>query len=368
MILIVNIFIFLVACEVSPPDRTDDNGEKSYSVDENGENDEEDENSSEPGDSDYLPPNWTAPSLAFDKTAYFPMEVTGYQCTPGQYINDTEYGPASNTEKLLGPPVGGGSNAADNSSIVTLGMAGGSVTVKFDPPIVNHADNIGGYDFIVFGNTFFQGADPESPWQEPGTIWVMKDENENGKPDDRWYLISGSHITASDSAETVVYDDADPAKPPPDEYKSSWWPDGESSPLTVRGIYILPDEIYSISGAPRERCWGYCDTTPTLVLGDLSGADGSAGDNKVDDPEDYPGIEAVYFYTVPDTHGDNKIDPGSGGGDAIKLEWAVDPVDFSAVILDQISWIKIVSGSLTTGPLGEFSCEVDAVSRVRRSQ
>jgi hypothetical protein len=105
-----------------------------------------------------------------------------------------------------------------------------------------------------------------------------------------------------------------------------------------------------------------------MALGDLTGSDGSDGENRLDNAEDYPGIEAVYFYTVPDTHGDSKIDPGSGGGNAIDIAWAVDPSDFSAAGLDRVTWIKVVSGSAETGSLGDFSCEVDSITRVRRTE
>lgn len=335
-----------------------------------GMNPNETSNGPRPGDDDYVPPGWSEPQLAFGKPAYFPVEViTSEPATvvaPGQYVNSDDFGIHENTDKLSGPPEGGGTMGPNNSSVVSLGMAGGSVTVRFDPPIENHPDNIGGYDFIVFGNAYWQGGNPQSQWQEPGVIRVMNDENGNGEPDDIWYLIPGSHLGASDAGQTVTYDDIPGGDLPPDDKISAWWPDGASSPISISDVFLLPDSLYNTGGA-GDQCWGYCDVTPTLLLGDLSGADGN-DDNALEDVEDYPGIDPVYFYTIPDTPGDRIIDPGSGGGDAIKLEWAVDPQTFEPVSLDEVSWIKIVSGTLTIGGLGEYSCEVDAVTRVKRSE
>lgn len=50
--------------------------------------------------------------------------------------------------------------AFGTSEIVSIG-AGGSLTLAFDPPIVDHAANPFGIDLIVFGNSFFtDGASP----------------------------------------------------------------------------------------------------------------------------------------------------------------------------------------------------------------
>ena len=328
----------------------------------------EDNQLPQPGDEEYVPTGWAEPQLAYADSAYFPVEVVVSEpatiVTPGQHANSEVYGVLQNMEKLLGPPSGGGVYTPDSSSVVSLGMAGGSVTVRFDPPLENHPDNIGGYDFIVFGNAYWSGGGPENAWQEPGVVWVMKDENLNGEPDDTWYLIPGSHQSTGQMAE-ITYSSSDGGLPPPAEFKDQWWPDGVLSPLAIPNVFLLPDTLYSTGGS-NELCWGYGDVTPTLRLGDLSGADG-ADEESLSDPEDYPGIDPVFFYTVPDTHGDRAIDPGSGGGDAMKLEWAVNPDTLATVTLDQVSWVRIASATHTTGVLGEFSCEVDAIVRVRRS-
>jgi hypothetical protein len=72
------------------------------------------------------------------------------------------------------------------SSLVSLGSFGGYIVLEFEKVCVNHPDNPYGIDFTIFGNAF-------SGSSEPGVVWVMQDENQNGLPDDTWYEIAGSH-------------------------------------------------------------------------------------------------------------------------------------------------------------------------------
>ncbi|MBI9103667.1 MAG: hypothetical protein JEY99_14730 [Spirochaetales bacterium] len=328
-----------------------------------------------PGEVGYTPPGWTDPELFYEEEEYFASRVVDYRQAPGQFYKSSDYSIENNVEKLLGPPSGGGIFGSDNSSIVSLGMAGGYVILQFDVPIENHPDNMGGYDFIVFGNSFWSGGSPESPLREPGVIEIMEDENGDGIPNDIWYLIPGSHLSVSDLPVDINYsvqwyDTVDstlswsvqPGSLSGTQLFSdsqAWWNSQAENPAYFDHVYLLPDSVYYSTGG-FAAVWGSADSAPTSVLGDLNGD----GDTK--DMEDYPGIKPSWFYTVPDTHGDNRIDDGSGGGSAIKIEWAVD-ADFISAELDRISWIKISSASLKIhDALGELSCEVDAVARVRR--
>ncbi len=331
-----------------------------------------------PGDADYIPPGWSAPSLAYDRSAYTASRVVESltRQAPGQFADNSGFAIESNIQKVLGFPSGGGLYSADNSSVASLGMAGGSVVFEFDPPIENHPENLGGYEFIVYGNTFLSGGKPN---MEPGVIRVMADENDNGEADDTWYLIPGSHIVNPFTSGSVTYTISEAATEGTVSWVTDpstitngsadshtyqltnpWWPQGLASPEVFTHLFLLPDTLYS-GTSDLASVWGYADTAPTMLLGDLDGNGDTRG------VDDYPSIDPVYFYTTPDTHGDNIIDPGSGGGSAIDISWAVDPSDFSPANLTSITWIEIRSASLLTDSLlGESSCEIDALVRVRR--
>ncbi|MCR4591559.1 MAG: hypothetical protein K5672_00190 [Bacteroidaceae bacterium] len=66
--------------------------------------------------------------------------------------------------------------------MISLGAQGGYVVAGFKHNVRNSQ---GDYDLVIKGNPF----DYQS---EPGIIWVMKDENGDGLPNDTWYELRGS--------------------------------------------------------------------------------------------------------------------------------------------------------------------------------
>lgn len=69
-----------------------------------------------------------------------------------------------------------------NKWSVSLGGQGGYIIAGWDHPVRN---SNGGYDIVIKGN-------PYSYQSEPGIIWVSKDANKNGLPDDEWFELKGS--------------------------------------------------------------------------------------------------------------------------------------------------------------------------------
>jgi len=241
---------------------------------------------------------------------YYPVEVTDYYAAPGFYSKNPTFSIEENLNKLLGFPKGGGIYGADNSSIVTLGGPGGYIVVRFDPPIENIPNS---YDFIVFGNTIWVGADPNNPNLEPGFVEVKENI------EDEWLLLVTPENRDSIVKKKVTY--------------------GSNS---INAWESADDYSYRV---------GFTEVTPTLKK-----------------PEN---IKDEDFYTVPDTPGDLTIDSGSGGGDAFKLEWAVDS-KFTPVQLSSISYIKISTGLFPNGGYTyggtyyQSETEVDAIIRVKK--
>jgi len=233
----------------------------------------------------------------------------------------------SDPSRIIGPPGRGGAIEPDNSGVVSLGSQGGSITVRFDPPIENHPDNPMGLDFIVYSNAFFVGGNPQRRFQEPAILEVAEDTNGNGIPDGPWYLIPGSRGFS----------------PTPFPWRSE--PPGTTNdppadPTLMAGSIRNPN---SFDGNPTtdniEYNWGYADMTPTAV---------EYLDNRMrpDDP-----------FAVG-------ITPGSGGGDAFDISWAVD-ANGQPANLERIHFIRITSFiDRTLGVFGPVSPEIDAIAAV----
>ena len=104
-----------------------------------------------------------------------------YTPAPGQFINETNTGGFDGTQTTPDAAVAYATQRMKEKNFVSLGGFGGYIVVGFDHSI----DNTGSYDFGVEGNSF-KGS------SEPGIVWVMQDENGNGKPDDTWFELKGS--------------------------------------------------------------------------------------------------------------------------------------------------------------------------------
>lgn len=291
----------------------------------------------------------------------FAVEVVRYEPAPGQFVN---HAMLSDAAQALGPPAGEGTTTGNNSSVVNLGGFGGLLVLRFDHVVEDHPLNPMGLDAIVFGNAFWVGGDPEARWAESATIEIGLDADGSGAIDgaERWFLIPGSHLPATFIPLTVVtWDDnvSDATHPPA---LATWIPSGRSGTWRS-GAYALPFEVFGSAvlfnesmSAGEEGVFGYADTSPTLLLGDLDG----------DDVIDAPAMTPETFYTVPDDPLTVGIDPESGGGDAFDIAWAVDPTTGVAANLPGFDMIRITNPThIILGPLGEKSPEIDAVADVR---
>ncbi|UCE59526.1 MAG: hypothetical protein JSU63_19045 [Phycisphaerales bacterium] len=290
----------------------------------------------------------------------FATSVVEFAPAPGQHVNLATF---SDPDKALGPPVGWGTFDGAQTSVVSLGGFGGSITLAFDHVVEDDALNPFGMDAIAFGNAFWASADAERHWAECATIEIALDADHSGRIEayEGWFLIPGSHITDPIAQFTSRVWDDDPATEdiPPDDL--SWVPPGRSGTWTTRA-WELPPELfaYEIIDNPStqpdiEGIYGYAEYTPTLILGDWN------ADNVVDDPL----VTPEEFYTAPDDPLTVGITPGSGGGDAFDIAWAVHPITKTPAGLPGFDFIRIRNPIDVVLPLWEEkSPDIDAVADV----
>lgn len=266
----------------------------------------------------------------------FAVRVLDYAPAPGQFVNDPVY---NDPGHALGPPVGSGTSAPANESVVSLGGYGGFIVLGFDHTVLDHPLNPLGLDSIVFSNAFWVGGNPDRHWAECATIEISRDGNENGQADDAWFLIPGSHLSPPLSRSPETWNDGSKTY----AYRLS------GSPFEA-AVVVNP-----FSGTDAEGIFGYAEYSPTLLLGDLD------ADNIVDDKE----IVEEEFYTIPDDPFEVGITSGSGGGDAFDIAWAVDAASGEPANLDGFDFLRITTPTHYILPtIGEKSAEIDAVADV----
>jgi hypothetical protein len=217
--------------------------------------------------------------------------------------------------KALGAPTGGGSGAGNASGVYSVGTAGSFVTLGFDTPIADDPENPMGLDFVVYGNSFYVGGNPQRRWMEPGVVEVSADVNDNGLADDPWYIIPGSRAIDQSAVGAGI--------PNPDPPLVGAF--GTENPNAS-------DTDLSNDGA--EYDWGYADLMP---------------------------VRAEYLDRAlrPDDPMVVGLTEGSGGGDAFDIAGAVDGLGAPAG-LSSIDFVRVWS-LVQNGGVGAVTTEVDAV-------
>jgi hypothetical protein len=198
--------------------------------------------------------------------------VFEYTPAPGQFINETKTGGFTGEETTPEAAIAYATQRMKDDAFVSLGGFGGYMVIGFDHSI----DNTGNYDFGIKGNSF-KGS------SEPGIVWVMQDENGNGKPDDTWYELKGSET----GKETTVRNYAVTYYRPSEPQQPVQWTDSEGNSGEVDYLkqfhtqdYYYPawitDDSYTLTGTcvearnydqsgngtywvQAEYDWGYAD-------------------------------------------------------------------------------------------------------------
>jgi hypothetical protein len=275
-------------------------------------------------------------SLSMAEAQYI-SEVFEYIPAPGQFTNTTPWGSPVAATSLVG-----GVNGS-----MCLGAFGGYVVFGFEQPVDNNPDNPFGVDFTIFGN-------PQTSWSEPGAVWVMKDDNNNGLPDDTWYELAGSdyyfsstvknyEVTYTNPGDTMALDvpwmdntGNSGVIPANSIHTQSYYPELDSFPF-------IPKDQYSLIGTRIEASI-HTNTPPLLTS--VKRAFGYA-DNQ---------LRGNTSLNLPDNPYTPEVE--NSGGDAFDIDWAVDSTG-AYVELDRIHFVKVQNATLAKGGwLGELSTEV----------
>jgi len=231
-----------------------------------------------------------------------------YMPAPGQFIN-RNFGTLADAKGLEG-----------KEGLVSLGAWGGYVVFGFDHTVVNNA---GKDDIIIYNNAQFN-------FSEPGVVWVMRDENGNGQPDDTWFEIKGSEYGKPGYVRNyqVTYNK-------PAAGGSISWTDNAGN----TGTLSFP--------AAMQAFPAWVTGSQYTLKGTLLPSTGI----------DYSNPLLVTVAPFNGGYADNTV-----GGDRIDLTNAIDK-DGRSVVLQGIDFIKIQTGiQANLGTLGELSTEVVAVA------
>jgi hypothetical protein len=259
-----------------------------------------------------------------------------YIPAPGQLINITPWGTPGGARSIEG--------GIDGS--ICLGAFGGYVVFRFKDPVENDPLNPFGVDFTIFGN-------PIVDWSEPGVVWVMEDENGNGKADDTWYELAGSDywFTSTKRGLSVSY-----TNPGGDKAHDISWEDnlGNSGLIKANNAHTQPyyplhdsfpsisPDLYALEGTQIK---GLVFAAPTGVKS-IERAFGYADNH----------LRGSSPHTIPDNPYTRMVE--NSGGDAFDIGWAIDSSGHY-LELDRIHFIKVQSGIMADGGiLGELSPEI----------
>ncbi len=246
-------------------------------------------------------------------TSQYVTTLFEFMPAPGQFINKAP-GNLVSAEGLIG-----------KTGMVSLGAWGGYVVYGFDHSVPNKEGN----DIDVTGNALAE-------WSEPGIIYVMVDNNGNGKPDDTWYELAGSEFGKTDG--TYLRDYEVTYFRPESIDKDIAWTDNKGNTGFVKKNTFHRQAYY-----------------PEWITANSYTLKGSWLKTKVDPSR------PTYVTSLPYDWGYSDNQTEAKGGGKVDISNAVDAKG-SKVDLTAIDFIKIQTGVLADGGwLGEASTEVTAI-------
>ncbi len=267
----------------------------------------------------------------------YAQKVWEYVPAPGQFINTTTsaYREGYTYEEVLEYAT----ERLQSHSLLSLGGFGGYIVVGFDHTVPNVP---GEYDLKIYGNAYYNmygsvtGALAGS--SEPGIVFVSKDTNGNGLPDDEWYELAGSEYQSPEVIREyeITYYRPDPAN------ADVYWTDNQGGEGYIYRSSTHLQDTYYPSWIEEDEITFRGDRLP---------------DNGVN--EGTNGKENWVSYCFPWGYADNH--PNSTELCQFKIDWAVDNQG-NPVQLDGIDFVRIYTAvNQHLGWTGEVSTEVQTV-------
>lgn len=262
-----------------------------------------------------------------ENTTIYLSTVFEYVYGPGQHAAQAK---PADTQYIIGNPT-------KHSGWLYLGGFGGYVVAGFSANITNDQ----GPDFEVFA---LPGAGPE-----PAVVYVMRDDNGDGQPNETWYELKGSQFEHSQRNYSVTY-----YKPGADTENISWI---DSNSQT--------GELKAGFGSSYTSSWWWAET---------KGNSRTFHGTRLPDAYENILVGDVNNWSVPEGRFEWGYAENNSGTDydsiaysnRLDINQAVDR-DGNPVHLDHIRFIKIQSAVLQqAGWLNEVSPEIRGAGKLMR--
>lgn len=272
-------------------------------------------------------------------------KVYEYTPAPGQYINHTSIGsPDAAVQSIIGSVTG----------TLSLGAFGGYVVFAFAQPVANDSSHCFGVDFTIFGNAQQAYGYERVTWSEPGAVYVMRDDNGNGEPDDTWYELAGSDYR---SATTIKNYRVTYVNPGGNAAADVQWYDNRGQSGVVQANTYHSQTYY-----PRHDLFPHIPDTAYTLQGTFIAPDVDTSDQSfvISWGRKFGYADNQIRGAEPFTTPDNPFTPQveNAGGDAFDISWAVDSTG-KHVDLDTIHFVKVMTCTQANmGWMGEISTEI----------
>lgn len=266
------------------------------------------------------------------KQSAYATRVLEYVPAPGQFMNTstTAYKEGYTANEVLSYAT----EQIKRRSLLSLGAFGGYITLGFDHTIPHVS---GSYDFKIYGNAYLNMSGKGGS-SEPGIVWVSKDTNGNGLPDDEWYELAGSEYQSPHTIQNYQITYYRPTNP----LDVVQWKDNQGKEGAIPRNSFHVDNAYYPAWIEANEI-----TFSGTRLPDNGVNEGTeANDNWVQ-------------YPFAWGYADNQAN--SSEMSQFKIDWAVDK-DGTPVQLDGIDFVRIYCAvNQVCGWLGESSTEVSTI-------